>query len=110
MPAWEARLSAPSLDASALVTEARWEPQTLADFLTGLAREAGGWDGERVWRSQDAELTLTATHPHRNTVKLVAELESDPPIWSAHAELELDPGVFAHLGEVARQLGNYPVG
>lgn len=110
MPAWSARLTAAGLEAAVVAPEAGWEPRTLADFLSDLAHGSERWDGEKRWRSQDAELQLAASRPLRNTVLLVAELKDGPPTWCVRAELELDPGVFDQLAILARQLGGYPVG
>src|SRR4051812_49988506 len=88
MPAWQARLSGDGLDASLVCPEAGWEPQSLADFLRSLDQDWRGWEGERVWQSEAAELRLTARHDKVNTVLIGVELEDGaPPRWRCAAEL-----------------------
>jgi hypothetical protein len=106
MPSWQARLVGAGLDASLVCPEAGWEPRSLADFLGSLDKDWRGWDGERDWKSAEAELRLAARHDKTNTVLLAAVLENGaPPRWRCEAELELDPGVFSQLAADARRLG-----
>jgi hypothetical protein len=110
MPTWLARVTGPGLGASLVCPEAGWEPQSLAKFLQTLDDDWRGWDGERVWKSEEAELRLTAQHDKTNTVTMIVVLEDGaPPRWSCRAELELDPGVFRQLANDARRLGEVSV-
>ncbi len=94
------------MDALVVCPEAGWEQRSLAEFLGSLDEDWRGWDGERAWQSEEAELRLTARHDKANTVVLAAALEDGaPPRWRCEAELELDPGVFAQLAADARRLG-----
>lgn len=106
MPTWQARLIGDGMDASVRCPEATWEPRLLADFLGSLDEDWQGWDGERAWQSEEAELRLAARHDKVNTVLVAAVLEDGaPPRWRCEAELELDPGVFRQLAADARRLG-----
>jgi len=110
MPTWLVRLAGPGLDASLLCPEAGWEPQLLAEFFEGLDHDWRGWDGERTWQSEEAELRLVATHDKTNTVLVSAVLEDGaPPRWSCRVQLEVDPGVFRQLAVEARRLGDISV-
>lgn len=94
------------LEAVVVAPEAGWEPQSLADFLAALAERWRGWDGERTWRSEEAELCLTARHNQTNSVLVTVEIEvGAPPRWRTTAKLELEPGVFRQLAADARRLG-----
>src|SRR4051794_19881764 len=104
MPTWGARLTGEGMDASVVCPEAGWETQSLADFLRSLDEGWRGWDGERLWQSEAAELRLAARHDKTNTV-LVAVVLENPPRWRCEAELELDPGVFRQLAADSRRLG-----
>jgi hypothetical protein len=106
MPVWQARVGGDGLDASMTCPEAGWEPQSLAGFLRSLDEDWRGWDGERLWQSEGAELRLAARHDKTNTVLIEVVLEDGaPPRWRCEAELELDPGVFRQLAADARRLG-----
>lgn len=110
MPAWLARLVGPGLEAILVCPEAGWEPHSLAHFLQGLDDDWRGWDGERIWQSEEAELRLSARHDKTNTVLMTVNLEDGaPPRWSCWAELELDPGVFRQLAIDAGQLAELSV-
>jgi hypothetical protein len=94
------------MDASVVCPEAGWEPRSLADFLRALDEDWGGWDGERVWQSEEVELRMTARHAQSNAVLIGVVLENGaPPRWRCEAELEVDPGVFKQLAADARRLG-----
>jgi hypothetical protein len=98
MPTWRAVLVGRSLSAELAFAEAGWEPQSLADFFGGIAADWRGWQGERTWRSAEAELRLAVRHDKTNTVLVRVELEDGaPPHWRCEAELEVDPGVFERL-------------
>ena len=64
------------MDASLVCPEAGWEPQSLANFFSSLDENWRGWDGERVWQSEEVELRLAARHNKTNTVVLAAVLEN----------------------------------
>jgi len=69
------------LDACVVCPEAGWEPRSLAD-LGSIDADWKGWDGERVWQSEEAELRLAARHDKTNTVLVAAVLEDGaPPRW-----------------------------
>lgn len=105
MPTWLARLTGRGLDVNLLCPEAGWEPQPLALFLQGVDDNWRGWDGERTWQSEEAELRLAARHDKTNTVHMTVSLEDGaPPRWRCQAELELDPGVFRQLARDAHHL------
>jgi hypothetical protein len=81
-----------------------------ADSLGDIPAHSRGWEGERNWRSQDAEPRLTAVHSRANTV-LGAELRDGvggmTPEWRCRAGLELDPGVFEQFAIDVRRVGDY---
>ena len=106
LPTWHALLMGTGLNASAVCPEAGWEPETLADYLADLSERWRGWDGERTWRSEDAELQLTAIHDKRNTVRLRVVIEHASEIWHCDAELELEPGVLEQLAADVRRLSH----
>jgi hypothetical protein len=70
MPTWLARLSGRGLAAEIVCPETGLESRTLADFLAWLDDDCQGWEGERKWQSEDAELRLTFSHPKTNTVEI----------------------------------------
>jgi hypothetical protein len=84
--------------------EAGWEEHTLADYLAGLGEDWRGWEGEREWKSSEAELRLAAIHEKRNTVLVRVAIEGASAAWQCHAEIDLDPGVFEQLAADARRL------
>jgi hypothetical protein len=104
LPTWQARLTGAGLAVAVVCPEASWEQQSLADYLAGLDRDWRGWDGERVWQSEEVELRLTARHDKTNTVLVGVELVQSGS-WRVETELELDPGVFRQLAADARALG-----
>lgn len=100
MPTWRAVLGGRGLDAELTFAEAGWEPSSLADFLTRIAAGGRAWQGERTWRSAEAELRMTVLHDAINTVLVRVELEDGaPPHWRCEAELEVDPGAFQQFAE-----------
>ncbi|RBY81240.1 hypothetical protein DQ239_01095 [Blastococcus sp. TF02-09] len=104
MPMWRAVLSGRGLNASLVFAEAGWEPQSLADFLDGIAADWRGWVGDRRWHSEAAEMRFVLRHDKTNTVLVRVELEDGaPPRWRCEAELEVDPGVFQQLAVEVRQ-------
>ncbi|WP_020554040.1 DUF6228 family protein [Embleya scabrispora] len=50
------------------------EAREIAGFLTDLARDFGGWDGERRWHTDDRDLTVTAVFRSGGRVELTWEL------------------------------------
>jgi hypothetical protein len=107
LPTWEAHLIGVGLDASIICPEATWEPHSLADFLFGLDEDSRGWEGDRFWQSEEAELRLSVRHNKLNTVFMGVVMEQGaPPRWRCEAELELDPGGFQQLVADARRLAD----
>lgn len=104
LPTWHARLIGTGLNASVVCPEAGWDPETLANYLAELSERWRGWDGERTWRSEDAELLLAAIHDKRNTVRLRVVIEHASENWRCDAELELEPGVLEQLAADVRRL------
>ena len=106
LPTWHARLVSDGLDGSVVCPEAAWEPRSLADLLASVSEDWQGWDGERVWQSEESEVRLTFRHNNVNAVFVTVVLEvGAPPRWRCEAELELDPGAFSTLASEARRLG-----
>jgi Family of unknown function (DUF6228) len=104
-PTWMAKLTGGGLDASVVCPEAGWAPQALAGFFATPDADWRGWDGDRIWRSEESELTLTARHDKVSTVLVTAAIEDGtPPRWLCEAVLEVDPGVFIALSGDARRL------
>jgi hypothetical protein len=94
LPSCQAHLTAAALDAEITFSEEGWQAQLLADFFSELDSRWRGWAGERVWRSSDNELRLTATHDSTSMIIVAVQLDDGaPPRWRVQAELELDPGV-----------------
>ena len=104
VPTWRARLTGDGLDASLVCPEAGWEQHSLSDYLAALDRDWRGWEGDREWHSEEAELQLSALHDKPNTVLVRVELTHEER-WRCAAGLELDPGVFRQLAADARRLG-----
>jgi hypothetical protein len=105
LPTWHAILTGAGLSAGLVVSEATWEPRSLADFVRDLADDWRGWEGDRTWQSEEAELRLTARHNGTNTVLVRVEMEDGaPPRWRCEAELELDSGAFQQLADDLRDL------
>lgn len=95
---WRAVLAGRGMSASLAFAEGAWQPQSLADFLDGIAADWRGWEGDRHWHSEVAEMRLLVRHDKTNTVLVRVELEDGaPPHWRCQAELEVDPGVFQQL-------------
>lgn len=79
-------------------------------FLESLAADWRGWDGERHWYSDDARLTVWATHDRRRLVTMTFHYRTDraesddveEPLpadeWKARVAFGLEPG---HLAAVA---------
>jgi hypothetical protein len=104
-PMWQVLLSGMGLSAGLDVSEASWEPCSLTDLVGDLAQDWRGWDGDRSWQSEEAELRLTARHDKSNTVLVRVEIEDGaPPRWRCEAELELDPDAFEQLAGDLREL------
>jgi hypothetical protein len=103
----EAHLTGDGLHATRTCPEAGWQPQLLWQFLTGLADNWRGWEGERTWVSEDAEVRLTALHDKTNAVIVTVQFDDGSPArWILTAELELDPGVFQTLANDAKRLSS----
>jgi hypothetical protein len=102
---WTARLECSELQAHHRFYEIHID--SLAHFLTGLASDWRGWDGERVWKSLESDVELKATHDGRGTVALTVILRNDlfdartERGWRAEALLTLDAGTA--LDELARE-------
>jgi uncharacterized protein DUF6228 len=62
LPTWQARLLGDGLDGSVVCPEAAWEPRLLADVLESISEDWRGWEGERMWQSEEAEVRLTFRH------------------------------------------------
>lgn len=50
------------------------EATEIDGFLTDLARDFGGWDGERRWHTDDRDLTVTAVFRSGGRIALTWEL------------------------------------
>ncbi|MGC0415684.1 DUF6228 family protein [Embleya sp. AB8] len=50
------------------------EANEIDGFLTDLARDFGGWDGERSWHTDDRDLTLSAVFRSAGRVELTWQL------------------------------------
>ena len=87
------RLRVPGLDAS-LRVPAHYATgfDELAAFVSGLASDWRGWQGERTYESLEHDLRLTATHDGH--IRLLVQLRetSVPDGWSATGVVQLDPG------------------
>ena len=109
LPTWQVLLSGTGLTAGLVAPEATWEPRSLAGFVGDIADDWRGWDGDRTWQSEEAELRLTARHNGTNTVLICVEVEDGaPPRWQFEAKLELDPGAFEQLAKDLGELGEFP--
>ncbi|WRZ87764.1 DUF6228 family protein [Streptomyces sp. NBC_01007] len=67
----------------------------LAPFLEGLARDFRGWDGERVWRTNDRDLTVTAVFRSGGHVGLTWTLRpwrTSVDSWDASVTTWLEAG------------------
>ena len=102
---WTATLDCSELQARHTFYEIHID--SLPQFLTGLAADWRGWEGERTWKSLESDVELTATHDGRGTVALVVTLRNDifdvrsERGWSARALLSLDAGTA--LDHLARE-------
>jgi hypothetical protein len=111
LPTWQARLIGDGLDCSVVFSEAGWVPRSLADLLLSISEDSEdwpGWDGERVWHSEGAEVQLAFRHDKVNTVLVAVAFEEWAPPWRCEAELELSPGVFSYLASEVRRLAQAP--
>ncbi|MGW9206780.1 DUF6228 family protein [Embleya sp. NPDC055664] len=71
------------------------EATEIDGFLTDLARDFGGWDGERTWRTDDRDLTVRAVFRSGGRVELTWELRpwrSADGRWTAAATTVLAAG------------------
>ncbi|MEU8763667.1 DUF6228 family protein [Streptomyces sp. NPDC048659] len=63
-----------------------WDGDGLDAFLASLAEDFRGWDGARVWRSLERDLTLSAEHRSGGYVHLTWGLHDRPPAAEWHFE------------------------
>ena len=82
---------------------------TLSSFFSELAAQWRGWEGERQWRSLEAEAALSATHDRLGTITLAVRLRSSVytdigPTWSASGVIFLDAGGLDTLARDAAAL------
>jgi hypothetical protein len=71
-----------------------WGPD-LAPFLEGLAADFRGWEGERTWRTEDRDLSVSAVFRSRGHVGLTWTLRPWPDAargWSASVTTWLEAG------------------
>jgi hypothetical protein len=89
-----ARLAVPGLTAELPRVTANYAVvfQDLIDFLSGMARDWRGWNGERVYESLEGELRLIGSYNRH--VKIVATLRQSTVEdgWSATGTFTVDPG------------------
>lgn len=53
----------------------------LGQLLAGFAADWRGWDGDRTWRSADADLVLVCTHDHVGRVDMTVTLRDIEEGW-----------------------------
>ncbi len=105
LPTPRVLLSGTGLTAGLVAPEATWGPRSLAAFVGDMADDWRGWDGDRTWQSEEAELRLPARSNRTDTVLVTDEIEDGaPPRRRCAAELELDPGAFEQLAKALREL------
>ncbi|MEU0935068.1 DUF6228 family protein [Embleya sp. NPDC005971] len=85
------------------------ETREIDGFLTDLARDFGGWDGERRWHTDDRDLTVTAAFRSGGRVELTWELRPrrlGGCGWAASVTLVVETGeqLAALAGDVRRFL------
>ncbi|MCB5167399.1 DUF6228 family protein [Streptomyces bambusae] len=61
-----------------------WEGDGLDAFLSALAEDFRGWEGERTWRSLERDLTLSAEHRPGGYVHLTWGIRDRPPSEEWH--------------------------
>ena len=100
---WIARINGEGIDAEVMCDEADWMPEYLSSFFGRLAADSS-WRDEQTWRSAEGELSLSASHPKANTILVQATMNfRAPPVWTAEAEVEIDPGAFAQAADDLRR-------
>lgn len=53
----------------------------LSQLLAGFAADWRGWEGDRTWRSADADLVLVCTHDHVGRVGVAVTLRDIEEGW-----------------------------
>lgn len=88
-----------------------WSPYSpepdLGALLDELAESWMGWEGPKVWRSVEGELSLTFRHDGIGQVTLEACLNpraNGGPSWSLATKLTVDPGALGSIAADARRL------
>ena len=86
-----------------------WGDLGLAPYFGELAASWRGWTGDKVWRSDEDDLVISATSSDRgrNTLTFTVRQTSRPtdnsrPTWHATLEVEMEAG--AETAGVARAL------
>ena len=101
---WTATLQSEGLCAGALVENGpvNLTGLTIADLFAELSESWRGWDGERVWSSNEGTLELTAAHDGVGhiTLRVVLRHVSAAP-WEIGATLILEAGALAALAREA---------
>ncbi|GGZ09614.1 DUF6228 family protein [Streptomyces nitrosporeus] len=88
-------LRAPGLTARVDEIVAWLRDSGLSTFLEGLAADYRGWDGERIWRTDDGDLAVTAVFRSGGYVGLTWSLRPWPQAaggWSASVTTWLEGG------------------
>ncbi|WP_324618409.1 DUF6228 family protein [Streptomyces sp. RTd22] len=63
-----------------------WNGDGLDTFLSSLAEDFRGWEGERAWRSLERDLTISAEHRPGGYVHLAWGIHDRPPSEEWHFE------------------------
>ncbi|MDX6690462.1 MAG: hypothetical protein QOG15_1919 [Solirubrobacteraceae bacterium] len=104
VPAWEAKLTAAGIEASAVCPESESADQTLAEFFDELYDNIRGWEDVRHWESHMGKMKLDVRHDGINTVHVAVALEGGgvTPRWHLVGDVFVDPGLFGPLASKAR--------
>lgn len=63
-----------------------WDGDGLDSFLSALAEDFRGWEGERTWHSLEYDLTISAEHHSGGCVHLTWGIHDRPPVEQWHFE------------------------
>jgi hypothetical protein len=75
----------------------------LSPFFADLAESWSGWEGEKVYRSLEADLELRASHDGLGSINLGVIIgRVAPPSWTMAAGLQIDAG--EQLASIAKAL------
>ena len=75
----------------------------LGEFLSALARDWRGWDGERTWSSLEGTLTLRASMSRTGQVLFAVAINERAGTWRVSGDIRVENGHLNAISERAEK-------